>query len=96
MITFVSKSNSNPRKKKKKKLGSRNNDDEGYVSTENIVHYDATPSFINAVMRDYQIEGLNWLASLYENEINGILADDMGLGKTIQSIAMIGYLKNVK
>jgi SWI/SNF-related matrix-associated actin-dependent regulator of chromatin subfamily A member 5 len=28
-------------------------------------------------MRDYQIQGLNWLISLYENGINGILADEM-------------------
>ncbi len=27
--------------------------------------------------------GLNWLISLYETGLNGILADDMGLGKTI-------------
>ena len=47
-------------------------------------------------MRDYQIRGLNWLISLYENGINGILADEMGLGKTIQTIAMLGYLKNYK
>lgn len=28
-------------------------------------------------MRDYQIQGLNWLISLFENGINGILADEM-------------------
>ena len=28
-------------------------------------------------MRDYQIEGLNWLIKLYDNGINGILADEM-------------------
>ena len=28
-------------------------------------------------MRDYQIRGLNWMISLYENGINGILADEM-------------------
>ena len=31
----------------------------------------------NGVMRDYQIRGLNWMISLYENGINGILADEM-------------------
>jgi len=41
-------------------------------------------------MRDYQIQGLNWLISLYHNNINGILADEMGLGKTIQTISMLG------
>lgn len=28
-------------------------------------------------MRPYQIQGLNWLISLYEHRINGILADEM-------------------
>ena len=31
----------------------------------------------NGTMRDYQIRGLNWMISLYENGINGILADEM-------------------
>ena len=34
-------------------------------------------------LRDYQLDGLNWMISLYETGINGILADEMGLGKTI-------------
>ena len=33
------------------------------------------------------------MASLYENELNGILADDMGMGKTIQAISILAYLK---
>jgi len=45
-------------------------------------------------MRSYQIEGLNWLINLYEQGINGILADEMGLGKTLQTISLLGYLKN--
>ena len=36
-------------------------------------------------MRNYQLEGYEWLVKLYENGINGILADEMGLGKTIQA-----------
>ncbi|KAF2193274.1 SNF2 family helicase/ATPase-like protein PasG [Zopfia rhizophila CBS 207.26] len=43
-------------------------------------------------MRSYQLEGLEWLLSLYENGINGILADEMGLGKTIQTIALLAHL----
>lgn len=31
-------------------------------------------------MRDYQLEGLNWMVRLQENGVNGILADEMGLG----------------
>jgi ATP-dependent DNA helicase len=43
-------------------------------------------------MRSYQLEGLEWLLSLYENGINGILADEMGLGKTIQTISLLAHL----
>lgn len=32
-------------------------------------------------LRDYQLEGVAWMAGLHENGISGILADDMGLGK---------------
>lgn len=28
-------------------------------------------------MRDYQVQGLNWMISLFENGISGILADEM-------------------
>ena len=43
-------------------------------------------------LRDYQLEGLNWLASLYVNGASGILADEMGLGKTVQTVAMLALL----
>lgn len=44
-------------------------------------------------MAEYQLIGLNWLAILQKNDVNGILADEMGLGKTIQVIAFLAYLK---
>lgn len=43
-------------------------------------------------MRQYQLDGMEWLKGLFEHGINGILADEMGLGKTIQSIALIASL----
>lgn len=43
-------------------------------------------------MRDYQLEGLNWMIRLQENGVNGILADEMGLGKTLQSISILVYM----
>eukprot|EP00917_Polyrhabdina_sp_WS-2016_P011193 GHVP01024750.1.p1 GENE.GHVP01024750.1~~GHVP01024750.1.p1 ORF type:complete len:970 (+),score=210.15 GHVP01024750.1:736-3645(+) len=43
-------------------------------------------------LKDYQLDGLTWLVSLYNNGLNGILADEMGLGKTIQTISLIAYL----
>jgi ATP-dependent DNA helicase len=49
-------------------------------------------------LKPYQVEGLRWLATLFENGLSGILADEMGLGKTIQVIALIAHIreKNVK
>lgn len=47
-------------------------------------------------LREYQLSGLRWLVSLYNNHLNGILADEMGLGKTVQVIALICYLMEAK
>ena len=47
-------------------------------------------------MRDYQLQGLNWMIHLYDNGINGILADEMGLGKTLQTISLLGYLNEMR
>ncbi|KAF9081333.1 hypothetical protein BGX23_001011, partial [Mortierella sp. AD031] len=66
------------------------NDDSSFVFTE-------SPSYVkNGTLRDYQIQGLNWMISLYKNGINGILADEMGLGKTLQTISFLGYLKHIQ
>ncbi|EAU91697.2 helicase SWR1 [Coprinopsis cinerea okayama7 len=50
------------------------------------------PSLLRGVLRPYQQSGLEWLASLHTNHMNGILADEMGLGKTIQTIALLAHL----
>lgn len=41
------------------------------------------PELLNHDMKlaDYQIIGLNWLAIIHSQGMNGILADEMGLGK---------------
>ncbi|GAU98600.1 hypothetical protein RvY_09726 [Ramazzottius varieornatus] len=72
-------------------------DDEAEETLTDTIRFEKTPFYIaGGEMRDYQIRGLNWLISLYENSINGILADEMGLGKTLQTIAVLGYMYNVK
>lgn len=38
------------------------------------------PLLLRGVLRPYQQSGLEWLASLHVNNLNGILADEMGLG----------------
>ena len=47
-------------------------------------------------LKSYQLKGLQWLVSLYVNNLNGILADEMGLGKTIQTIALLCYIMEKK
>ncbi|GAB2891494.1 SNF2-related protein [Neomicrococcus lactis] len=53
----------------------------------------SVPSNLQAELRPYQREGFNWLASLWDGGLGGILADDMGLGKTIQALALILHAK---
>lgn len=44
-------------------------------------------------MKNYQLDGLQWMAGLFENGLNGILADEMGLGKTIQTISLFAHIR---
>ncbi|KAJ4497044.1 SNF2 family N-terminal domain-containing protein [Lentinula lateritia] len=54
------------------------------------------PSLITgATLKSYQLEGLQWMASLHTNGISGILADEMGLGKTLQTIAFSAHLREL-
>jgi hypothetical protein len=63
-------------------MGEAGSDDKGpsLVNTRLM----SQPSCIKGIMREYQLQGLNFLIRLYENGVNGILADEMGLGKTLQ------------
>lgn len=47
------------------------------------------PKGLNAELRHYQKDGLNWLNFLDDFNFGACLADDMGLGKTIQILAFI-------
>ncbi|OIQ71990.1 RNA polymerase-associated protein RapA [mine drainage metagenome] len=47
------------------------------------------PAGLNATLRPYQQEGLNWLQFLREYGLGGVLADDMGLGKTLQVLTLL-------
>ncbi|KAM9754558.1 chromodomain-helicase-DNA-binding protein 2 isoform 5-T5 [Menidia menidia] len=46
----------------------------------------------NLQLRDYQLDGVNWLAHSWCRCNSVILADEMGLGKTIQTISFLSYL----
>ena len=68
----------------------------------NRIYYDLTHSNKEEVreqpllleggqLKSYQLAGLSWMVSLYNNRLNGILADEMGLGKTIQTLVVLSY-----
>jgi superfamily II DNA or RNA helicase len=46
-------------------------------------------------LRPYQETGVQWLWSLYCNQLSGLLCDDMGLGKTHQAMALLAGMRNV-
>lgn len=70
------------------------NDD--FDDNSGIIEFTESPTYIHGKLREYQIQGLNWLISLHENHLSGILADEMGLGKTLQTISFLGYLRFFK
>lgn len=47
------------------------------------------PSTLQVELRDYQLEGYQWLARLARWGVGACLADDMGLGKTVQTLALL-------
>src|SRR5699024_3617014 len=47
------------------------------------------PRSLQATLRPYQLDGVNWLWALDRQGLGGILADDMGLGKTMQVLALL-------
>lgn len=60
----------------KKKAKRSVNDSPGASDTPSITQ----PSNLIGELMEHQLEGLQWLLSLWENGLNGILADEMGLG----------------
>lgn len=52
------------------------------------------PKNLNVNLRDYQIEGFEFLKTLANYSFGGILADEMGLGKTVQTISFLLSEKN--
>lgn len=47
------------------------------------------PSTFKGSLRDYQVDGVNWMGYLADCSLGGILADGMGTGKTAQVLAHI-------
>jgi superfamily II DNA or RNA helicase len=65
---------------------------DGLLGLQELTDRDA-PAALDAELRPYQREGFNWLATLWELGLGGILADDMGLGKTLQTLALICHAR---
>ncbi|KAJ8128643.1 hypothetical protein O1611_g4992 [Lasiodiplodia mahajangana] len=47
------------------------------------------PASLAQYLRDYQIQGVQFLYDLFVHQRGGILGDDMGLGKTVQVAALL-------
>ncbi len=47
------------------------------------------PADLNASLRPYQKQGVNWLSYLRDSQLGAMLADDMGLGKTLQALCAL-------
>ena len=59
--------------------------------------YDKSPEYQGSnELRDYQLEGLNWLTFNWYHKRNTILADEMGLGKTVQAMSILNHLFTVE
>ncbi|MCB9729732.1 MAG: DEAD/DEAH box helicase [Deltaproteobacteria bacterium] len=47
------------------------------------------PDDLDATLRSYQREGVDWLSFMRDAGLGALLADDMGLGKTLQTLAVV-------
>ncbi|MCF8106727.1 MAG: DEAD/DEAH box helicase [Desulfohalobiaceae bacterium] len=56
---------------------------------EAFKHAPSPPSTLKAALRDYQLQGYQWLSRMAKMGFGACLADDMGLGKTVQALALI-------
>lgn len=53
-------------------------DEEADGGSNQVHRLQVQPSILTGgTLREYQLQGLNWLIHLYDNGINGILADEM-------------------
>ena len=51
------------------------------------------PKSMKAILKPYQISGIQWLQDLYNLRLGALLADDMGLGKTLQTLSFLDDLR---
>eukprot|EP01041_Mallomonas_annulata_P001169 gene1169-2269_t len=58
-------------------------------TTTSTVQASQVPASFSQYLKEYQVEGVQWLWGKYCKQQGCILGDDMGLGKTIQLIAFL-------
>lgn len=63
-----------------------------HIQNISLTHY-PLPHGYSDILRDYQIQGYQWLKTMSDYGFGGILADDMGLGKTLQVITLFESVK---
>ncbi|KAF5351509.1 hypothetical protein D9758_007190 [Tetrapyrgos nigripes] len=85
---YVSSSSKNTKKERKGRGKRRVENAQGMSSKQ-------SPLITGAQLKDYQLEGVQWMTMLHSNGIAGILADEMGLGKTLQTIAFTAHLRDI-
>ena len=96
------RSSKKSKKGKESKRRGNNSNDDGSSGNDDIDDENNNflllqqPSILKNELRTYQLDGLNWMISLYHHKASGILADEMGLGKTIQTIALLAFLSEYK
>lgn len=61
---------------------------EQLLNSKNLDDYEL-PFKVEAELRSYQKDGINWLAFLNRFNLHGILCDEMGLGKTLMTICTV-------
>ncbi|CAB4058742.1 Probable global transcription activator SNF2L2,Chromatin structure-remodeling complex subunit snf21,Nuclear protein STH1/NPS1,Transcription activator BRG1,ATP-dependent helicase brm,Transcription regulatory protein SNF2 [Lepeophtheirus salmonis] len=80
--------------KAKKEDDDTNPDREDYYSIAHTVTEEITEQssiLVGGILKEYQIKGLEWLVSLYNNNLNGILADEMEFEKWAPSAQVVAY-----
>ncbi|KAJ8576442.1 hypothetical protein ON010_g2769 [Phytophthora cinnamomi] len=79
------------------KSGSHGNGSSSTVhgDANEFVPYEQSPTYKGGrTLRQYQVEGLNWMVSCTKAQRSCILADEMGLGKTVQIVSLLEHMKS--
>eukprot|EP00792_Barthelona_sp_PAP020_P003582 TRINITY_DN1569_c0_g1_i1.p1 TRINITY_DN1569_c0_g1~~TRINITY_DN1569_c0_g1_i1.p1 ORF type:complete len:1720 (-),score=404.86 TRINITY_DN1569_c0_g1_i1:52-5211(-) len=87
--------NDRKREKKSGKLSMSMDEKQDHLQKWNR-GFETQPWFIrDNVLRDYQLQGINFLTTTWLRDLSVILADEMGLGKTIQTLCFIATLYHI-